>query len=247
MKFSNEINEYLAGKQFSAGLDIEFGDLKYPDQTRIQKIIELTKGKRVIHIGCADHLALIETKIANDKWLHGLLNKATKECIGLDIDQEAIHLIREKLQIKNVFLVGEEADKLIFEGEEKWDYMVLGEIIEHVDNPVAFLSDLQKKYGHKVDKIIITAPNVFNLLTIKDIYSNKENINTDHRYWFSPFTLTKIVINSGFNHPEIHFVERVKLPILKAVLKRIKILLNIPLTFKANCFSNIVLVANFLK
>ena len=59
--------------------------------------------------------------------------------------------------------------------------------------------------------------------------------------------VTKIVINSGFNHPEIHFVERVKLPILKAVLKRIKILLNIPLTFKANCFSNIVLVANFLK
>ncbi|MDO9154352.1 MAG: methyltransferase domain-containing protein [Paludibacter sp.] len=245
MKFSNEINEFLIGKKFSSGLDIHFSDRKYPDLTRIEKIIDLTRDKRIIHVGCADHLPLIDEKIKNKKWLHGLLNKSTAECAGVDINSEAVKYINEKLNINNVYLTGIETDKLLLQAEKKWDYMVLGEIIEHVDNPVAFLHELRTKYGKQVDKIIISAPNVFNLLTIKDIYGNKENINTDHRYWFSPFTLTKIILQSGYRQPEIYFVERVKLPLIKAVVKRLKMIFGIPLYFEPNCFSNIILVANF--
>lgn len=245
MKFSTEINRYLKGELFSAGLDVSFSDEKFPDITRIGKILELTKNNRVIHVGCADHLPLIEEKIKNRKWLHGLLIENTSSCYGIDNNEEAVRYINDKLGIKEVFCRDILNENNIIEDNLHWDFLILGEIIEHIDNPVAFLTQINKLYKDKVDKILITAPNIYNLLTIKDIRNNLENINTDHRYWFSPYTLTKIVSNSGFYDCELFFSERVKLPFFKAVFRRLKVLFGIPTSFKANCFSNLIMIANF--
>lgn len=247
MKFNAEINKYLAGELFSSGIDIPFFDEKYPNETRLERIIKITKGKRVIHVGCADHLPLIETKIKNKKWLHGLLTESTAQCIGIDNNEEAVDYINHKLGIKNVYLSDITIDKFSVINDSRWDYMILGELIEHVDNPVAFLSEIREKYKGKVDKILITAPNIFNILTINDIRKNVENINTDHRYWFSPYTLTKITLNSGFQNCELFFSERVKLPLVKAAIRRLKLLFGKESTFKANCFSTMILIASFEK
>jgi len=48
MKFDSETNKHLKGELFSEGLEIPFIAEKYPNQTRIEKILELTTGKRVI-------------------------------------------------------------------------------------------------------------------------------------------------------------------------------------------------------
>lgn len=245
MKFSSEINDYIKGKSFSAGLDIPFDNELHPDKTRIEKILEITKNKKVIHVGCADHLPLIESKIKNKKWLHGLLLDNTAACIGIDINEEAVHFINEKLGLNDVFFVDITKENVILKNEIHWDYMILGELIEHIDNPVAFLEKIYKLYSGVVDKIIITAPNVFNLETINDIKNNRENINTDHRYWFSPFTLTKIVYNSGFKNTEIYFAERISLPLIKKITRRIKLLVGLKMKFEANCFSNLILIADF--
>ncbi len=245
MKFSSEINKYLIDEAFSPGLDISFADEKYPDITRIEKILELAKNKRVIHIGCADHLPLIKEKIKNKKWLHALLHESAAKCIGIDINQTTIDYIKKELGFEDVHCFDILNDNFILSNDFQWDYMIFGEIIEHIDNPVAFMSQIREKYKGKVDKIIVTAPNVFNLLTINDIKKNNENINTDHRYWFSPFTLTKILIRSGFKNCELSFNERVKLPFLQAVLRRTKLLFGFKMHFKANCFSNLIIIADF--
>lgn len=247
MKFDSEINKYLSGELFSSGLDIPFCDEKFPNQSRIEKIIEITKGKSIIHVGCADHLPLIESKIKNKKWLHGLLMESTAQCIGVDNNKEAVNFINNELGIKEVYYSDITKDKLSILENSHWDYMVLGELIEHVDNPVAFLTDIREKFKGKVEKIIITAPNVFNILIIKDILNNVENTNTDHRYWFSPFTLTKITLNSGFYNCDLFFTERVKLPLRKAIIRRLKLLFKISSSFHANCFSTLILTADFEK
>ncbi len=246
MKFNKEINDHIISKSFSAGLNVSFGAEKFPDKTRIEKLLEITKDKKVIHVGCADHLPLIEAKIKNNRWLHGLLLENTAVCIGIDNNEEAVHFINEKLGVKNVFFMDITKENDLLKNGSHWDYIILGEIIEHIDNPVDFLRTINKLYADIVDKIIITAPNVFNLGTIKDIKNNRENINTDHRYWFSPFTLTKIVFNSGFKDIEIYFADRVSLPLIRKITNRIKLLLGLERNFKANCFSNIVLIADFV-
>lgn len=245
MIFNSEIHKHLTGEFFSSGLDIPFFQEKYPNQSRIDKIIEITKNKNVIHVGCADHLPLIEQKIKEKRWLHGLLLENTNKCVGVDNNLDAVNFIKKTLKIQNVFYLDITTDNESLLDNNHWDYMILGEIIEHIDNPVAFLSEIRKKYKGKVDKILITAPNIFNILTIKDIKNNVENINTDHRYWFSPFTLTKVLMNSGFQNCELSFADRVKLPFHKAVLRRLKLLVGLQSSFSANCFSNLIILADF--
>ncbi|MBE9547614.1 MAG: hypothetical protein IMF10_09025 [Proteobacteria bacterium] len=66
--------------------------------------------------------------------------------------------------------------------------------MEHVDNPVLFLDSIKRKYSKHIDKLIITVPNAFkieNFIFIKN--DNIEMINSDHRYWFTPYTLGKVV------------------------------------------------------
>lgn len=245
MKFNPEINKYLKGELFSAGLDVPFSLEKYPNQTRIDKIVELTKGKRVIHLGCADHLPLIEVKIKNKKWLHGLLLENTSQCVGIDNNKKAVDYINQNLHIKDVYHLDIITDNASFTENTDWDFMILGEIIEHIDNPVDFLSKIREKYKTRVNKIIITAPNIFNILIINDIKNNIENINTDHRYWFSPYTLTKVLTNSGYHNCELFFAERVKLPFFQAVVRRLKLFFGIKSFFHANCFSNLIITADF--
>lgn len=245
MKFNSEINKYLTGESFSAGLNIPFSEEKYPEHSRIEKILEITKNKRVIHVGCADHLPLIQEKINNKKWLHILLLENTTKCIGVDTNNLAVDFINNDLGINEVYCFDILSDNNIIQDDIHWDYMIFGEIIEHIDNPIAFMAKIKEKYNGKVDKILVTAPNVFNLLTINDIKNNTENINTDHRYWFSPYTLTKILTISGFKNFELTFAERVKLPFARAIIRRLKLVVGKKTFFNANYFSNLIIVADF--
>ena len=226
-------------------MEIPFCKDKIQNKSRIECLVEIVKDKAVIHVGCADHLPLIEYKIKNNKWLHGILLKNSLRCVGIDNNKEAVDYISNKLGIKDVFYMNILEDNFTEENINKWDLMILGEIIEHVDNPVFFLEQIREKYKDKVCKIVVTAPNIYNLLTIRDIKNNIENINTDHRYWFSPYTLTKVMNNAGFKNYDILFVEQVKLPLFKSIKKKISHILGVNYYLPANCFSNLIVIADF--
>ena len=244
MKYSQVVYEYLTDKKFSNGLEISFGEM-LKDQSRLERIIDLCRNKKVIHIGCADHLPLIEHKIASKKWLHKLLVENTSYCIGIDNNFEAISFIKDNLLIDNVYCADVEHDNMDFILKENWDILILGEIIEHIENPVQFLHNIRNIFESCVKEIIITAPNVFNILTIKDIKNNIENINTNHNYWFSPYTLSRVVYKSGFTNIEFSFADRVALPFHEKIINRIRKIFGITSNFKSNYFATIMMTANF--
>lgn len=143
MKFSDEDYAYLEGKKFSNGYRLKLGN--NPQVGRLTKLVEICKGKNVLHIGCCDHKPLIMDKIKNHTWLHGLLEENCNEVIGVDINKEAVDFVNENhLSKKNVFCAditsSDFAEKL---PSVKIDYVLMGEILEHVDNPVAFLQMLK--------------------------------------------------------------------------------------------------------
>ena len=75
-----------------------------------------------------------------------------------------------------------------------WDFVLLGEIIEHVDNPVDFLKSIKDKFKPFSKKIIITAPNAYSYTHVLSyIENNVELINSDHRFWFTPYTILKLM------------------------------------------------------
>lgn len=205
MKITKKDMEYLKGEKFDVDYKMKLEPNK--DMTRIECLLNIIKNKNVIHVGCCDHLEVIKKKVENNTWLHKLMNEQCKNVIGIDINEQAIDYIKKEGYADNVILNNIITDKPI-KLDKTYDYMVLGEIIEHVDNPVAFLEQVREKYVNKVDKLIVTAPNLLKYCAKGKIKS--EDINSDHRYYFSPYTLAKILTCAGFEPVEVLFSDNYK-------------------------------------
>ena len=200
---------YLDSTEVNSGGIFDFADNIF-DPSRINAIVRLISGIHggggVIHLGACDHKNLIDKKIRDNTWLHKLLTENSVQCIGFDINQESvaychaigwdnIHFLDMISQYKKVY-------KKI-SCIPKWDYLVAGEIVEHLDNPVEFLKLLNERYKNFIKKIIITVPNAFRINNVKFAIEGKEGINTDHRYWFTPYTICKVVHRAGFRIEEL--------------------------------------------
>jgi hypothetical protein len=220
MKFSEDIAPYFKDKIFSNALSVPIAETNEPLNGRMEFVTELCKGKQIVHLGCADHKEIIDEKIKNNRWLHKLLVESATKCIGVDNNVEALNHIR-KLGFTDVY----EADithepPLPVITSQRWDYLVMGEIIEHISNPAAFLSSLRERYAANVDRIILTTPHAFRFKNFtRAARHHKEIVNSDHRFWFTPFTLGKIVVDAGLWPEEFWLVENLR-PSTNALFKK---------------------------
>jgi 2-polyprenyl-3-methyl-5-hydroxy-6-metoxy-1,4-benzoquinol methylase len=205
MKFDTDIYNFLNGLKFSNGLNIEIAEKNTLQCNRLDLIKSLCKDKNIIHLGCTDHLNLIDEKIQKGTYLHDILCHCSNKCIGVDINCEAIDYLKKKYKYQDLIcadIIKDEIDEIT---SHKWDYLVMGEILEHVDEPFKFLEQIHNIYSSCIDYIIITVPNALSLQNMIQAFHNKELINTDHRYWFTPYTLGKIVTNAGMKVEEFYF------------------------------------------
>jgi hypothetical protein len=214
MIFTSTIFQYLKGSVFSNTLSVKITDNKTKLYNRLDLLTALCTNKKIIHVGFADHIDLIENKIAKNKWLHKRIMDVASECVGIDINKEAVQFIKDKLHIGQVYAYDlADSPPLDVLTAQKWDIMVLGEIIEHIDNPVAFLSKLREKYQANVSSIIVTAPNAFWFRNVLAFLRREEFINSDHRFWFTPYTLAKIGTQAGWTPERFEFAVRASYPL----------------------------------
>ena len=106
---------------------------------RISLLEKLAKDKKVIHVGCCDHIPLIQNKIKNKTWLHSILHNSSKRCVGIDINEDGINYLKDNLGYEDVLCGNIIEEEFNIIKEEHWDYMIIGEILEHVDNPCLFV------------------------------------------------------------------------------------------------------------
>lgn len=244
MRFTPEILSFIRGEQFSNALKIHYSE-RFPEQSRIELLLQLSRGKRVLHIGCADHLPLINQKMEQGKWLHALLRNVADECTGIDINAEAVEFMSDTLKIPDIYhvdITNGLPEKL---RERKWDLVIMGEILEHIDNPVHFLQQLKTHLQQHASQLVITVPNSFNRLIMNDININTEDINSDHMYHFTPYTLARVVYKSGFATFELLFADRVALPFLQKISNRLKKIFGLKRSFTSNYFASLIAVTNF--
>jgi hypothetical protein len=244
MKIEPEVLKYLRGEAFKTSLFVDIEKSKHKIVSREAAITDMIKNKNVIHIGCSDHIPVIKQKISNNTWLHKLITDNAKNCVGIDIDKESIVFIRKETEYQNVYQGDILSDNFEATNGKKWDYVVFGEIVEHLDNPVNFLKVFKERYRDRVEKFIITVPNIYNIHQFKNMMNYIEIINSDHRFWFTPYTISKVLVSAGYNPDKITYANLQSLNIRELIIRKLKRIAGLNTGYPFYYFNTLIITGN---
>jgi hypothetical protein len=194
--FSN-LDPYLGGSVFSSDFVAHYGRSGHT-RYRNDILIQACAGKKVLHIGCCDHVPLIASKWQQGEWLHGQLTSIAESVLGVDIDGQAVNETCKITGVDNIIAGDITSDDVIDAIATRFfDIAVFGEVVEHIGDPVLFLKKFVITYGRNFRDVIITVPNAFRGGNVINIFSNREAINSDHRFFFTPYTMSKVARDAG--------------------------------------------------
>lgn len=164
-------------------------------------IVTLVKGKTVLHLGCVDS-GFTEERVADGSLLHLQLQESCDDLYGIDIDCDGIDFLKTK-GIGNLFCVNiadnDSANCTEFIRKMHLDYIVVGEVLEHLSDPGQFIKAiaiLAKKY---TSKVIFTVPNAFALFRFKKLLRGIEHVHEDHLRYYSPRTIEAALQREGMS------------------------------------------------
>ncbi len=241
MKLNQEVLRYLKGELFQTTLAVNIEKKRHPVISRESAITQIINNRSVIHIGCSDHISVINEKIKNNIWLHKLITDNSIKCAGIDIDQESIDYLKNELGYSNVFCGNVLTDDFPAITDETWDYVVFGEIIEHLDDPVMFLKTFKSRFGDYIDRFIITVPNIYNKRQYMNMKKYTEIINSDHRFWFTPYTISKILVSAGYNPEQITYSNLERLTTYELILRKFRQAAGLKISYPFYYFNTIII------
>lgn len=218
---SSAFINYVHGSAFDDNLRISFDPPPPAVPDRIDILEKISAGKKIVHLGFCDHLPIVETKIAQNRWLHARLKAVAIRCAGVDIDAVAVEVIRSRYGVDDVASGDMTShDILPIISSDHWDLLVVGEVLEHIDNPVQFLAQIRELYRVHIDRIVITVPNAFRAGNFLGALKGIETINSDHRFFFTPYTLTKVAHQAGLQSESLTFAQFSEVSGIKRLLKK---------------------------
>lgn len=150
---------------------------KVPESEVVDRFVfipNLCKNRTVLHVGASGVQ-------------HVLIQKAAKKVYGLDLHPEHQDTVEFNLDA-----IGKELPR--FPGIE---IVVIGEILEHLGNPLHLLDRLVQTYPKA--KFIISAPNAFTAIGAMHNRHGIENVNKDHVAYYSYHTLSELLRRANFN------------------------------------------------
>jgi len=183
--------------------------------SRIQDFLsQLVQSKTVLDVGCVDHSASVERE---DHWLHKHLARSARSILGLDIlESDAAELRRRGYEV----VCGDAITVFL---NRTFDVVVAGEIIEHIDNPAAFVSNMAR-HLNKQGRLVMTTPHSFFFLHIlESIFSSPvRRWNSQHVAWYCPFTLENLLRRNGLEVESCYYFTR------SSKLRRLMKLVHLP-------------------
>lgn len=182
MELNPGVQSHLSGSTFSNNGEFRVERSGIID--RIDLITQQAQGKRVMHLGCADHVPLIRSKRNDGSYLHDRIASVAARVVGVDTSAEGLAEMRS-IGIGDLYVPDE------LPRDMEFDLIVAPDVIEHVGN----VEDFLRYAGSFGCPVLITTPNALRLSNRTRWRS--ELVNTDHRYWFSPYTLARSVVAAG--------------------------------------------------
>jgi hypothetical protein len=165
---------------------------------RIRFIRTSCRGKKVLDLGAMDETAF-QSKRGSGCWLHEEIAAVASQVVGIDSSplvpdgglSTAPNAVIFKGSISNL---GE-----WFEGNDfRPEIVVAGELIEHLENPLAFLREIKSIDALQEKTMILTTPNATAAHNCLISLLNRESTHHDHLAIFSFKTLSTLCARAGF-------------------------------------------------
>jgi len=157
----------------------------------------IVHGKSVLHVGCTDHKEIIDIKIKRHEFLHLKLMEYAKIVHGIDINKKAIEYLCTNYNINNIYYCDITQTSLPDTLLPFYDIILIPEVIEHVLDVGSFLRAV-KRFMVPQSWLIIGTPNGFKLHNLFTVLKGYEEVNPDHKYYFSYATLKSLIEALGF-------------------------------------------------
>lgn len=188
----------IKGNSFKANPKDFSDEIAFNDH-KIQFVVKYSRNKDVLDIGCVQH---DPENYKSKYWVHKALKEVAANLIGIDLYEEGIRYIKEKGF--NVV----RADAQTFNLDRRFDVIVAGDIIEHLEDFHGFLESC-KKHMHNKSRLLISTPNPWYWRNIvKAALSKEVSNNSEHTCWLCPRTLRQLVNRHGLDIGEIKFGSR---------------------------------------
>jgi hypothetical protein len=160
---------------------------------RVGFIANLCRGKRVLDIGCLDETAI--GKQDTEEWLHHRIAALARDVVGIDCSERlAESQIVTGPNSRIVKGDGTDPDPTTIVANDV-DLIVAGEFIEHIENPLAFLTRMTKRFGGR--ELILSTPNGAAFANALLGTIGREAQHPDHLFTSTYKTLNTLCLRSG--------------------------------------------------
>lgn len=182
----------------------EFPGLAERVVEREEYLLGMSRGKRVLHFGFIDSIFLSQ-KIADGSLLHTRLMAVADSLFGIDIDEDLLASYRALTgdHRNTVYDIAAGADQPFL--QDNYDLVLFPEVLEHVPNPGSVLANLRRVCAANGAALCITVPNGFQTEAFIAAMHDRELVHPDHLYWFTPYTLKKLLEQAGFSSIDMSF------------------------------------------
>lgn len=164
-------------------------------------IDQLVRGRRVLDIGVVSHSA---SYFDRADWRHGRIAAAASYCLGLDILAPLVDELNGRGF--NVRCVDATSDADL---GERFDVAFIGDVVEHVNNPVGLLA-FAGRHLTPDGRLYATTPNPFSRKFYRQFRRDKGAlvVNLDHVSWITPTQAMELARRAGLSLKAYHLVKR---------------------------------------
>jgi hypothetical protein len=200
MDLYSKYSDFLSGQK----LDVSrrFRDPSVPIIVdRTEYLRQRCIGQKVLHIGCLDHPEIIHDRVKAGTWLHGVISNVSELCVGVDINSRGYELVRKEFGIENIHLLDLSQPLAVNDlkvlSRIHWDLIICPEILEHITNHQQFLQNVHTLSSSNTS-LVLTGPNAFHFANFINALRGFESVNSDHKYWFTFYTLSRMLTATGW-------------------------------------------------
>ena len=160
-----------------------------PQGTWDDQLIAWCRDCTVLDIGCVEHDS---SHYDAPGWRHGLLARCAARLVGVDILPAAVAVLRQRgFDIRCVDATSE------VDLGERFARVVLGDVIEHVNDPVQLLL-FAARHLDAAGEITVTTPNPFFIgHMLRAIREGTFIANAEHVSWITPTNAIELGLRAG--------------------------------------------------